>query len=365
MLASHPKYLHELVANRKYHRVLSGAGMSASAGIPTFRGVNGLWVAPRELIACLLICGAVLVLLHIGLIIMSLWWVLVIGWGSLCVLIILCVSFRTRFAQCIRGAHGALLRGNIWRTRWRPLVWMMYVLSLYRHIAAAHPTFGHIYFAQLARREGKDVYFVTQNVDCLEEMAGVLKERVIQLHGAVDHLQCLNPNTPTEDSTYSMNGIVSHRCKGLTNLRGPDGRLRSLWHPWKVACQKCGSRRYMRPACLLFGDNDWVKTPQQEKGYATLSKVMTGKDSMPVYRQLTLDTAMPPEECIYWIIGRSGIVRGPETSLNEHSKSVVIEINPDPNPKFNRLGNHHEYYHIQERQEVIFKRLLNGELVTI
>ena len=109
--------------------VLTGAGISAESGVPTFRGAGGLWRQhrPEDL-----------------------------------------------------ATPEAFARGP-------RLVWEWYDWRRAR-VAKAEPNPGHLALAQLERRV-PDFTLITQNVDGLHERAG--SRRVLKLHGDIWTLHCL------------------------------------------------------------------------------------------------------------------------------------------------------------------------------
>jgi NAD-dependent protein deacetylase/lipoamidase len=109
--------------------ILTGAGVSAESGIPTFRGAGGLWR-------------------------------------------------NYRFEE-VASPHA-------WQRDPR-LVWEFY--SMRRRVAApAKPNPGHIALAALEKRLGDRLFLCTQNVDNLHERAG--SSRVIHMHGELFKSRC-------------------------------------------------------------------------------------------------------------------------------------------------------------------------------
>ncbi|MGH9162506.1 MAG: SIR2 family NAD-dependent protein deacylase [Vicinamibacteraceae bacterium] len=111
--------------------VLTGAGVSAASGVPTFRGADGLWRSfrPEEL-----------------------------------------------------ATPGAFRRDP--RVVWEWYDWRRQL------IAACRPNAAHEVLARWSRRV-PDSTLVTQNVDGLHERAGT--SRVLRLHGSIWHVRCARP----------------------------------------------------------------------------------------------------------------------------------------------------------------------------
>jgi NAD-dependent deacetylase len=117
--------------------VLTGAGVSAASGVPTFRGSQGLWrqFRPEDL------------------------------------------ATANAFARDPR------------------LVWEWYA-SRRERIAACAPNAAHAVLARWSRRSGCTI--VTQNVDDLHLRAGT--ERLVRLHGSIWELRCAGLRGPTSSA---------------------------------------------------------------------------------------------------------------------------------------------------------------------
>jgi NAD-dependent deacetylase len=115
--------------------VLTGAGVSAESGIPTFRGPEGYWTVgstvyhPQELATQ--------------------------------------AAFRA-------------MPDEVWR-------WYLYRLGCCRH---AQPNPGHSALVELERALGDRFLLVTQNVDGLHLRAGNGRARTYEIHGNVDFMRC-------------------------------------------------------------------------------------------------------------------------------------------------------------------------------
>jgi NAD-dependent deacetylase len=111
--------------------VLTGAGISAESGLPTFRGKDGLWEGQRfeE------------------------------------------VATPEAFARDPESVH------RFYNHRRRQL-----------RDAAVRPNAAHLALAELERRWPGEVLVVTQNVDDLHERAG--QRRLIHMHGQLDRVRC-------------------------------------------------------------------------------------------------------------------------------------------------------------------------------
>jgi len=130
------------VRDAKNILVLTGAGISAESGVPTFRGKDGWWRSrnPEEL------------------------------------------ATRTAFRENPR------------------LVWEWYE---YRRelIARVEPNLAHHALAWL-ESQGKNVFILTQNVDDLHERAG--SRQVVHIHGSIWSVTCLKEDRTFEDRRVPM-----------------------------------------------------------------------------------------------------------------------------------------------------------------
>ena len=151
--------------------VLTGAGVSAESGIPTFRGPEGYWTV-----------------------------------GS---------TVYQPQEMATRSAFRAM-PDEVWR-------WYLYRLGTCR---AASPNAAHLALVELDRALGDRFLLVTQNVDGLHLRAGSARERTYQIHGNVDFMRCagahdrellampelapVDAQTPLSDEARSR--LVCPRC---------------------------------------------------------------------------------------------------------------------------------------------------------
>ena len=132
--------------------VLTGAGISAESGIPTFRGAGGLW--------------------------------------------------RNHRFEEVASPHA-------WHRDPR-LVWEFY--SMRREVAGtAKPNPGHVALAQLEGSIGERLFLCTQNVDNLHEQAG--SRCVVHMHGELFKSRCDRCDRPpfADTKTYELSASVP-RC---------------------------------------------------------------------------------------------------------------------------------------------------------
>jgi NAD-dependent deacetylase len=138
--------------------VITGAGVSAESGIPTFRGKDGYW----------------------------------------------------RNLDPIKLATPEAFGRN------PELVWQWY-RERRQHIRNAQPNAGHEAIARLARRAGKFL-LVTQNVDDLHERAGMVKTDMVQIHGDIFLTKCSHCDFQQEQE-HEQNGVP--KCRKCNALMRP------------------------------------------------------------------------------------------------------------------------------------------------
>lgn len=130
-----------MTANALRVLVLTGAGVSAESGIPTFRGKEGYWtVGSRE--------------------------------------------YHPQ--EMATQAAFSRMPDDVWR-------WYLYRRAACRKAA---PNPAHRALAKLEERLGDEFLLVTQNVDGLHIRAGNSLERTYQIHGNIDFMRCADACSP-------------------------------------------------------------------------------------------------------------------------------------------------------------------------
>ena len=117
--------------------VMTGAGVSAESGIPTFRGADGYW--------------------RVG-------------------------SRNYQATELATGAAFAQMPDDVW-------AWYLYRRGVCR---GAAPNAAHRAIAALEHALGERFLLLTQNVDGLHRRAGSSAERTYEIHGNIDLMRCSN-----------------------------------------------------------------------------------------------------------------------------------------------------------------------------
>ena len=154
--------------------VLTGAGISTDSGIPDFRGPKGVWT-------------------------------------------------RDPMAEKLSNIHYYMadpeVRKASWKARMDHTAWN------------AKPNPGHLALAELERR-GKLHALITQNIDELHQMAGNSPEKVIEVHGTMRKVVCMEC------------GMTAPMQKALDRVRAGEA---------DPPCRDCGG--ILKSATISFGQN--------------------------------------------------------------------------------------------------------------
>ncbi|KAJ8975967.1 hypothetical protein NQ317_000671 [Molorchus minor] len=170
---------------------LTGAGISAESGIPTFRGEGGLW--------------------------------------------------RTYRASSLATPQAFLANPA--------LVWEFYH---YRRTVAfnAQPNAAHLALAKyekICNEEGRRLTVITQNVDGLHRKAG--SEKVIEIHGALQKVRCTKCKIVYEN----LNDPICEALRGRGDPAAQDKDLPIIDKKDLPKCKHC--QGLLRPHIVWFGEN--------------------------------------------------------------------------------------------------------------
>jgi len=146
--------------------VLTGAGISAESGIPTFRGPEGYWTVGSQ------------------------------------------VYQPQEMATFWMFTHQP---DEVWK-------WYLYRMGVCR---AAEPNPGHRALVAMEQRFGDRFALITQNVDGLHLRAGNSPERTYQIHGNINHMRC---SLECSEAVYPIPPAVRPKTKD-THLTDSDREL--------------------------------------------------------------------------------------------------------------------------------------------
>ncbi len=145
---------------------ITGAGLSADSGLPTYRGLGGLY------------------------------------------------NGLTDEGIPIEAAlSGSMLRQ-------RPEVCWRYLAQLGRACAAAAPNAAHQAIADFGRRE-LGSWVLTQNIDGFHRRSGFPPERLIEIHGQLEPLACMACALPVADAGACLAGPLPPRCPDCGGILRP------------------------------------------------------------------------------------------------------------------------------------------------
>ena len=137
--------------------VITGAGLSADSGLPTYRGINGLYN-----------------------------------------------GLTAEGLPIEEALSGPVLRHN-------PELCWKYLAELGRACLAAEPNAGHRVIAELQRRK-PECWVLTQNIDGFHRRAGSPEERLIVIHGELEPLYCQSCGAGGAALADALDGTLPPRC---------------------------------------------------------------------------------------------------------------------------------------------------------
>ncbi|MCX8113904.1 MAG: NAD-dependent deacetylase [Burkholderiaceae bacterium] len=214
----------ELVREADGLLITAGAGMGVDSGLPDFRGTEGFWRAYPAL-----------------------------GRAGL------------RF-ESIASPHTFESDPS--------LAWGFYGhrLNLYRRTV---PHEGFSILKRWADRKPLGAFVFTSNVDGQFQRAGFDGERIVEVHGSIHHLQCLEP---CSDSLWSATGFEPRIDDENCRLLSP-----------APTCPRCGS--VARPNILMFGDAGWIPTRTDAQMARLRAWMVPGQNIVAI--ELGAGTAIP------------------------------------------------------------------------
>ncbi|MSM40446.1 MAG: NAD-dependent deacetylase [Geobacter sp.] len=166
--------------------------------------------------------------------------------------------------------------------------------NLYRETV---PHAGFAILLEWIQRFGLEHFVVTSNVDGQFQKAGFAGDAILEVHGSIHHLQCLQPCSPA---------IWDNQEEVPVDL----GTMRARHIPH---CIHCGG--VARPNILMFGDFSWLsdRTRRQERNF---DEFLTDNGAEPmVVVEMGAGTAIPT-------------IRSLSEQLGHRYGATVIRINP-------------------------------------
>jgi len=186
--------------------VLTGAGVSAESGVPTFRGAGGFW--------------------------------------------------RTYQAQDLATPEAFDRDPSLvwefyhYRREVRPLLLSIVNANFPKVMLSKSPNPAHLAIAECAERlkaEGRHLRVITQNIDELHTTAGT--KDLLELHGSLFRVRCLECDEVTENRDSPI-------CKALEGRGAPDPDAFAARIPEKdlPRCKKPSCGGLLRPHVVWFGE---------------------------------------------------------------------------------------------------------------
>jgi NAD-dependent SIR2 family protein deacetylase len=186
------------------------------------------------------------------------------------------------------------------------LAWGFYGhrLRLYRETA---PHAGFRMLRELADSMPHGGFVFTSNVDGQFQLAGLPETRVLECHGSIHHLQCLERCTDEIWSAAELTPeIDSETCRMLSEM---------------PRCQRCSA--LARPAILMFGDWDWSeeRTRLQSARFSEWRRQVR----RPVVIEIGAGLAIPTVREFSCSLGAPIIRINPADCQVPHQRDVGIE----------------------------------------
>jgi NAD-dependent deacetylase len=154
------------IENAERILVITGAGLSADSGLPTYRGINGLY------------------------------------------------NGLTAEGMPIEEAlSGPVLRDN-------PALCWKYLAELGRACLGAGPNAGHLAIAELQRRKPQ-CWVLTQNIDGFHRRAGSPEDRLISIHGDIEPLYCQSCGAQDSNLLAALERGLPPKCQACAGILRP------------------------------------------------------------------------------------------------------------------------------------------------
>eukprot|EP01116_Phalansterium_solitarium_P020363 TRINITY_DN5991_c0_g1_i1.p1 TRINITY_DN5991_c0_g1~~TRINITY_DN5991_c0_g1_i1.p1 ORF type:complete len:242 (+),score=55.39 TRINITY_DN5991_c0_g1_i1:321-1046(+) len=208
-------------------------------------------------------------------------------------------------------------------------------MNLYRE-TQPHAGFGIL--LDVMSQKPKPGFVFTSNVDGHFQKAGFAEDRIVECHGSLQFIQCIDPSRCSRganDAVHSSSGLLS--CFPIDPSRAPEPRGASdaviassadvkpvvdlaTLHAESATIPRCpaGCDKIGRPNVLMFGDGSfaWARTDEQEVRYERWQAEMRAAGARLVVIELGAGKAVPT------------VRRASEVAANSFKDSTLIRINP-------------------------------------
>lgn len=166
--------------------------------------------------------------------------------------------------------------------------------NLYR---ATVPHAGFILLQEWIERYQLDHFIVTSNVDGQFQKAGFAEDAILEVHGSIHHLQCLDP---CSSAIWSNEGQIDVDLNTMRASNIPQ-------------CIHCSGTA--RPNVLMFGDFSWISDRTRGQEYNFDIFVSNHRDNRIVVVEMGAGTSIPT-------------IRHISEELGARFGATVIRINP-------------------------------------
>ncbi|MDD2554102.1 MAG: NAD-dependent deacetylase [Desulfotomaculaceae bacterium] len=228
--------------------VTAGAGMGVDSGLPDFRGNKGFW-------------NAYPMYERLGI----------------------------NFVEAANPSHFAMDPAFGWG-------FYGHRANLYRD---ASPHAGFQIILDWISRYNLDYFVATSNVDGHFQRAGYAEDRVYEVHGSIQYMQCL---TPCSDDIWKNDEIVEVDLDSMRARHIPK-------------CPHCGNTA--RPNILMFGDFSWLSERSDRQSYRFNHFLYEHRDENLVVVEIGAGTGVPTIRRMSEHIGDQRHVRVIRINLRE------------------------------------------------
>lgn len=182
--------------------IIAGAGMSTESGIPTYRGNNGIWER----------------------------------------------SIKIKTGEMF--SYDEISSLNMWKTR-PELAWG-FKSQFYKTVNDLNPHEG--YFELFDKIQKYDYFIATSNIDGYFERTGFDPNKIYEVHGSINSLQCMNKECNIRNGIYNV-----QQYPNLIPDYDEDLICKNL-----PICINCGEN-ILRPNVSMFGDYEFYGKPYEYK----------------------------------------------------------------------------------------------------